>query len=83
MLLQGGVVKLGAQGELFAQHAFLLLGRVQTVLIGFLHTSVFFSVRKKRKLSHFQHPQEERHFLPEMGKQRFSAAQIGRLGIFP
>ena len=77
-LLQGGVVQLCAEGELLVQHAFLLPGRVQTVLIGFLHTSVFFSIRKKRKLPHFQHPQEERHFLPDRGKQRFSAAQIGK-----
>ena len=77
-LLQGGVVQLCAEGELLVQHAFLLPGRVQTVLIGFLHTSVFFSIRKKRKLPHFQHPQEERHFLPNRGKQRFSAAQIGK-----
>ena len=37
-LLQRGVVQLGAEGELLIQQAFLLLCRVETVLIGFLHT---------------------------------------------
>ena len=37
-LLQCGVVQLRAEGELLIQQAFLLLCRVETVLIGFLHT---------------------------------------------
>jgi hypothetical protein len=57
--LQSGVVQLGAQGELFVQYAFLLLGRIETVLEGFPHTSVFFSGRKKRKLHHFHCTQVE------------------------
>jgi hypothetical protein len=59
-LLQGGVVQFRAQGEVLIRHAFLLLCWVETVLIGFLHTSVFFSGRKKGEvspLSHFPYPQ--------------------------
>ena len=77
-LLQGGVVQLRAQGELLVQHAFLFLGWVQTVLIGFPHTYIFFSGREKRKLSHFHQSREERRFHPSIGKQRLSAAQVGR-----
>jgi hypothetical protein len=70
-LLQSGVVQLGAQGELLVQNAFLLLGRVETVLLGSPHTGVFFSSRKKRKFPHDHHLREERGFLPDMGKQGF------------
>jgi hypothetical protein len=76
-LLQGGVVQLGAQGELLVQHAFLLPGRVETELIGFPHTFVFFSDREKRKLPQFQ-PKRNTAFPPYMGKQGLSAALVGR-----
>jgi hypothetical protein len=52
-LLQCGIVQLGAQGELLVQHAFLPLGWVQTVLVGFPHMSVFFSGKERRKLPQF------------------------------
>jgi hypothetical protein len=48
-LLQSGVVQLRAEDELLMQQAFLLLCWVETVLIGFLQTSVFFAGRKKGK----------------------------------
>jgi hypothetical protein len=48
-LLQCGVVQLRAESELLMQQALLLLGWVQTVLIGFLHTYVFFLGREKGK----------------------------------
>ena len=57
-LLHCGVVQLPAECELLMQQAFLLLGWVETVLIGFLNTSVFFSGREKGKIPHLPCPQQ-------------------------
>jgi hypothetical protein len=57
-LLQCGVVQLRAEEELLIQQVFLLLCWVETVLISFLHTSVFFASRKKGKFPHFPCPQQ-------------------------
>src|SRR5258708_31233005 len=46
------LIQLCAKGELRSEQAFLLLGRVYPVLIGFLHRGSFFAGGKKRKRSH-------------------------------
>ena len=56
-LLQCGVVQLRAVFELLMQQAFLLLGWAETVLIGFLHTSVFFFGRGKGEVPPLPLPQ--------------------------
>ena len=62
-LLQCGVVQLRAEGELLVQHVFLFLCWVETVLIGFLHTSVFFSGSEKGKFPHFLAPTRNAAFI--------------------
>src|SRR5207248_2452034 len=51
-LLQGGIIQLCAKGELGREQAFLLLGRVYPVLIGFLHRCSFFAGGEMRKRSY-------------------------------
>jgi hypothetical protein len=63
-LLQRGVIQLCAQGKLFVQQAFLLLRRVDPILIGFLHTALFFSRGKMRKVPTSPAPNKERALHP-------------------
>jgi hypothetical protein len=69
-LLQGGIVQFRAQGELFIQHARLLLGWVDPVAIGFLHTSLFFSGAEKRRRSSIPIPKKGHAFHPHVRKAR-------------
>ena len=78
-LLQGGVVQLPAQRELLVQHACLLLGWVETVLIGFPHTYLYsFRAGKSGSCPTSTIPSRKAAFTPILGKQRLSAAQVER-----